>query len=233
MIKIEKSYVLNDGTLIYPVVNKKARRLKIRIDSNNGNFILVLPRESYLKKGITFANESLNWMHDHKIEVPLKISFEDGMKICLLGEEIILKKIENINKNTWLESNILYVPNPRNQNHFENMVKDFLKKYFLEYSTKEAINYSNILNVKILGLELKDNKTKWGSCNSKSKIVLSWRLVLAPKEIANYVIAHEVSHLKEMNHSVKFWQIVEILDENYKKHREWLKNNGKLLQNFK
>ena len=79
---------------------------------------------------------------------------------------------------------------------------------------------------------VKDMKSRWGSCSSEKYISLSWRLAFAPFEVAHYVVAHEVAHMKHMNHSLKFWKQVELLYPNYKKHRGWLKQNGQNLHAY-
>ena len=79
----------------------------------------------------------------------------------------------------------------------------------------------------IKSVNLKYNASNWGSCSSKSNINLSTRLLFAPPEVVDYVIIHELAHLIEMNHSPKFWKVVEKVLPNYKKHEKWLKDNGK------
>ncbi|MDB2415501.1 M48 family metallopeptidase, partial [Rickettsiales bacterium] len=73
---------------------------------------------------------------------------------------------------------------------------------------------------------IKDTKSRWGSCSSNGNLSFCWKLVLAPEEVFKYVIAHEVSHLKHMNHSPEFWKQVQSLMPNYKTHCKWLKLNG-------
>jgi len=72
-------------------------------------------------------------------------------------------------------------------------------------------------------------KTRWGSCSAKGSLNFSWRLVMAPAWVVDYVVAHEVAHLIEKNHSRSFWDKVKILYPDYKKSRQWLKDNGHLL----
>jgi predicted metal-dependent hydrolase len=80
----------------------------------------------------------------------------------------------------------------------------------------------------IKAIRLKYNQSNWGSCSAKRNINLSSRLLFAPSEVINYVIVHELAHLKELNHSNKFWTIVGKVMPDYKKHEKWLKDNGHL-----
>ena len=69
---------------------------------------------------------------------------------------------------------------------------------------------------------MRDTKSRWGSCSSKGNLSFSWRLIFAPEEVVDYVVAHEVAHLAEMNHGPRFWRLVETLMPGYARHRRWL-----------
>lgn len=85
-------------------------------------------------------------------------------------------------------------------------------------------------NLKPSGLRISSARTRWGSCSRKGRLSFSWRLVMAPLEVVDYVIVHELAHLREMNHSQAFWALVEAMLPDYKQRRAWLKKNGFLLQ---
>ena len=90
--------------------------------------------------------------------------------------------------------------------------------------------YQPEIGVKVNSFRIKDQKTRWGSASSKGNLNFNWRLVMAPVEVIDYVVIHELCHLREMNHSKQFWSLVEQYDKEYKKHREWLKKKGRLLE---
>ena len=98
---------------------------------------------------------------------------------------------------------------------------------------KNLFLISNYLSHKINSITLRDTTSRWGSCTSNGRLMYSWRLVMAPREVQNYVAAHEVCHLIEMNHSNEYWQLVENVFPNYKLNRLWLKTNGNLLHQYK
>jgi len=85
------------------------------------------------------------------------------------------------------------------------------------------------MGLKPTQITIRDQRTRWGSCSSKGTISLNWRLVLAPPEVLNYVIVHELCHLVEHNHSNRFWAQVEKACPHFKQYRQWLKLNGTLL----
>lgn len=78
-------------------------------------------------------------------------------------------------------------------------------------------------------IRIGDQKTRWGSCSSNGTLSFSWRLMLAPPRVLDYVVIHELCHLTHMNHSKEFWKMVESIDPDYKEHRRWLKENGNSL----
>ena len=79
-------------------------------------------------------------------------------------------------------------------------------------------------------IHIKDQKTRWGSCSSKRNLNFNWRLVMAPPEVLDYVVVHELSHLTHMNHSRDFWELVGQVMPEYKQMRKWLRENGHLLK---
>lgn len=92
--------------------------------------------------------------------------------------------------------------------------------------------YSRLMNVNYNRIAIRDQKTRWGSCSSKKNLNFNWRLIMAPAGVLDYVVVHELSHLKEMNHSKRFWREVEQVMPEYKKYNNWLKENGHILQSY-
>ncbi|MHB8157489.1 MAG: M48 family metallopeptidase [Desulfocucumaceae bacterium] len=85
------------------------------------------------------------------------------------------------------------------------------------------------LNLKHSRISIRSQKTRWGSCSRQGNLSFNWRVIMAPSQVIDYLLIHELAHLKEMNHSKAFWSLVESIDPDYKKHRQWLKENGHLL----
>ena len=114
-------------------------------------------------------------------------------------------------------------------NYKEFLKKNFLiwiKIYALKYFTERVENLCKKNNLKVQATLISNAKTRWGSCNTKKEIRLNWRLIQSPQYVIDYVICHELSHLKFMNHSSGFWQQVQLLFPNYKKAELYLKENG-------
>jgi Predicted metal-dependent hydrolase len=100
---------------------------------------------------------------------------------------------------------------------YKEIAKDILPDRVHIYATKMNYEYNQI--------RIKSSKTRWGSCSSKKNINLNWALLMSPLNVLDYVVIHELCHLKEMNHSKKFWDLVKSYDPNYKKHIKWLKDH--------
>ena len=110
--------------------------------------------------------------------------------------------------------------------HFARRVQDFLKTEALKDYRRHVAVHSAALGVKPGAIRLRDGKSRWGSCSSTGTLSFSWRLILAPPDVLDYLVAHEVAHLKEMNHGPRFWTHVALLCPHYKRHRQWLRSEG-------
>jgi len=110
------------------------------------------------------------------------------------------------------------------------IIKDNLEKFYKKQAIdvlKERTDYySNILKVAPKNIVIKNQKTLWGSCSSKGNINYNYKIVMAPLEILDYIVVHELCHLVYMNHSKDFWDLVESIIPDWKKRRNWLKENG-------
>lgn len=98
-----------------------------------------------------------------------------------------------------------------------------------EIFAQKAAYYARQMGVAYQRITIRDQKTRWGSCSSKGNLNFNWRLVLAPVKVLDYVVIHELAHLKEMNHSSRFWGIVEEMMPDYRNQRKWLRDQGDIL----
>ena len=94
---------------------------------------------------------------------------------------------------------------------------------------ERAAYFAGIMNVTYGTLRLSSARTRWGSCSARGNLNFHWKLILMPPEILDYVVVHELAHRKEMNHSARFWAIVESVLPDYKERRQWLKENGTMV----
>ena len=114
------------------------------------------------------------------------------------------------------------------------------KRQLMEFLQKEAIKniktkikiYAQKMEIQYEQVRIKDQETRWGSCSSQNNLNFSWRLIMAPPKVLDYVIIHELAHLEQMNHSYKFWDVVEKYDPDYRENRRWLKKHQNEIQNI-
>jgi len=97
---------------------------------------------------------------------------------------------------------------------------------------KRAAEYADMIGVKPKRIVVRDTASRWGSCSSTRELSFSWRLILAPPFVLDYVVAHEVAHLREMNHAPRFWRLVEDMVGNVKRPQTWLAENGVSLHRY-
>jgi len=113
---------------------------------------------------------------------------------------------------------------------YKPVLVNWLKNEARKVIANRADKICEMYGFKYNRIAIKDPSTIWGSCSSKKNLNFSWRLILAPQEVLDYVIIHELAHTKQMNHSKAFWSLVEECMPDYPKHRMWLKTNGKYMK---
>lgn len=156
-----------------------------------------------------------------------KKEFVNGEEFLYLGKAYRLDIVERIEPPLVLENSFLLS---------RNYLKD-AKQIFADWYRKQAIDrieeragvYADIGGLKYETIRITRAQSRWGSCGKKGNLNFSWRLIMAPPTVIDYVIVHELSHLRERNHSKRFWEKVAILCPNYKNYRKWLNTNGHLL----
>lgn len=208
----------------------KAKRMRLRIDRLKRRAVLILTKRSSERAGIAFAAEHGDWLKDQLALLPEKNVFADGFRFSLLGEEVVIRHSPLARRGVWLDEHVVWVSGEAS--HLSRRTTDFIKEHFKKYAKSRLKATSEILGVHVGRLSIRDTKSRWGSCNRKGDISLSWRLALAPKEVADYVIIHEISHIKEMNHSESFWRTVSGVMPDYKIRERWLKKNAAYLYSF-
>ena len=155
---------------------------------------------------------------------------EPGQTIQLLGNNVTLEFVEDCKVKVILKNDVLKVHGVRSK--FKQQVMKFLKDLAFKKLSEYSNLYAKKLGVNIAKITVKEMSSRYGSCTSIGNLNYCWRIVLAPEPVLAYLCAHEVSHLKEMNHSKTFWMHVASLCPDYLSSRKWLKQNGKELYNI-
>lgn len=207
----------------------RARRFTLRFDPKDQKIMLSMPPQASLSRLQKFLQESTPWVQKILTKTS-SLSKPLCHEIDLFGKRYRLvyeaRKITHI----WQthDTIFIYAPADRKKKAFESWLQQKAKLYFSECAQALALK----LNVSISKITIKDTRSRWGSCSHEKTLSFSWRLIFAPLSVSYYVCAHEVAHLKEMNHSPTFWRLVSILDPDHQQARRWLKENGASLFYF-
>jgi predicted metal-dependent hydrolase len=229
MKQLPDNHFIDIGDLRLPIKIKKlrtSRRLIVRYQPLQKSLSLTLPQAASVKQGLHFVNEKRGWILKQINEHSGTICFTSGTIIPVLGRNIELRHIGGRGLASE-EDNILYVHG--DIEFMPRRVKDWLMGRIKTEIMMLAQKYAEQLKVKIKAVSLRDTVSHWGSCSYDGNLSFSWRLIFAPYEVMDYVVAHEVAHIREHNHSPAFWKLVEQLQPEFKKYRAWLKSNGKSL----
>ncbi|NCT40635.1 MAG: M48 family metallopeptidase [Alphaproteobacteria bacterium] len=211
----------------------RARRVALRLDPIERVFHLVVPKGVSMRKAAAFAEGQERWMQEKLSALPPKVSFAHGTIIPILGQRSEIRvhyepdlKVTKI----LLEDGILHVrtnkddPSGRIERFLKAMIKDELS--ILSHEKVARIGKT------ISSVSVRDTKSRWGSCSSDNALSYSWRLVFAPPEAFDYVVAHEVAHLRHLNHSKQFWDLCAQLSDQYDEGKYWMKAHGNELMRY-
>lgn len=212
------------------IKSARARKLTLRIDTKERMAVLTLPRYCAQKKAVEFITHHQEWIKSSLAQIPEAKSFQNGDKISLFGQEVIISHEPSRRLGAKLENTKLIVSGEKE--FINRRVKDYIKKKAEEEFGKRARRYAQKLGVTIHSITIKDTKSRWGSCSTLNNLNFSWRVALAPNYVIDYLMAHEVSHLLHHDHSPNFWQTVKNLNADYEKGEKWLKDHGKELYSY-
>ncbi len=210
--------------------SERARRMSLKVDPTQRIATLVLPPRVSERVAMAFIADHIGWLQSRLDALPPPIPFAPGIEIPLLGEPHLLQSAPGARRGVWIEEGGIHVSGP--SDFFARRVGDFLKAEAKRRILTRAAAMTAHLGLDFKSVRVGDPKSRWGSCNSKGTLAFSWRLVLTPDPVLTYVVAHEVSHLKEMNHSPRFWAWVKSLAPDFEKQRRWLKTNGAALYRY-
>lgn len=160
------------------------------------------------------------------------ITIADGEQITVCGQTYVVTVIEEDKKLAEVsvqDDKLIVRTSCLKPDFIEDCVRRWCRKAARPIIYLKVEAYARRLKVDYERISIKEQKSLWGSCSAKGNLNFNWKLVLAPPEVLDYVVVHELCHLKEMNHSPAFWELVEQIIPDYKEKRKWLKDNGGML----
>ncbi len=205
-----------------------SRRMTLRFNPLKDEVTLTLPPRCPSRAAVSFLNEKQHWIEFQAKRLPKRVPLTFGQTIPVFGEKRVITRATDVeDEDCEGIFAVLTIPS-----RCEATVKRMLKTQLEAYINTQAKAMAKRIGKKVVSVRLADPSGRWGSCAPDGRLMFSWRLVFAPKEVLDYVIAHEVAHLAEHNHSPKFWKMVGKLRPNYRAERSWLKHEGHLLMRY-
>ncbi len=225
-----------DGFVVRLSVSRRARRISLRIDSARREAVAIAPTERRLSEALEFARDRRAWIAERLEAIPRAANLSAHDEITIFGEPCAL--IANGRRARLVRD----APGAARalMGCGEGVVEPLLvaravKREALAVFKARAAIHCGRLGVALPSISIADARTRWGSCSParpgrSASIRLSWRLALAPFDVADYVVCHECAHIVEPNHGPRFWAQVHRLVGDPSRHRAWLRANGAALQ---
>jgi predicted metal-dependent hydrolase len=212
----------------------QARRYTLRVHAATREVVLTMPPRGSLKAARAFAEKHGGWIAARLGRLPQPAPFVHGTLLPLRGVEHRIEHRRHMRGTVWLESTVeeRLICVAGEAPHVARRVRDFLKreaKSDLEAASRAA---ALRLGVAVKRVSIRDQSSRWGSCSTTGVLSYSWRLILAPPFVLDYLAAHEVAHLIEMNHSRKFWRLVERVCPDVSRAKTWLDAHGSDLHRY-
>ena len=206
--------------------SSRARRMTLRISKLDGRVTLTVPRSVTEQDAIGFVREKADWIAKARTAVPDEVVVRLGAELPLEGR--MMRVVRGVSRRAVI-GELIEAP----ENQTGRAVAVSLKEYARPVIMAAAERHAAALGVRVGKISLRDTRSRWGSCSHEGNLMLAWRLIMAPPEVLDYVVAHEVAHLREMNHSPDFWALVEHLCPEFRTHKAWLRRDGAALHRYR
>ncbi len=238
-----QTMILGDEQVRYTVRrSRRAKHLRIRILPTGVE--VVLPMRARAGDAQTFLLSNADWVLRHLRALPqngwLREGGDDGaVKTLLLrGREmrvsICVEPTQSTGAHLEQADDVITLHLPAGK---ENAARLVLEKWLRQQAAEEVAERVRVRSAQMSltpkRIFMRDQRTKWGNCSMLGNVSFNWRLIGAPPEVLDYVVVHELAHLQEMNHSARFWALVQVFCPNFAQHKAWLKaNGGRLMLGF-
>ena len=215
--------------------NRQARRYTLRINAAKREVILTIPPRGSLKEARAFAQKHCGWIAARLGRLPEAAPFTDGTIVPLRGVQHRIEHRPGARGTVWTETAangepILCVAG--GAPHIHRRIRDYLRREARHELEIASLKFAATLGVAIKRVVVRDQSSRWGSCSTTGVLSFSWRLILAPTAVLQYLAAHEVAHLIEMNHSPRFWRVVARLCPDHERAKAWLDGHGTDLHRY-
>jgi predicted metal-dependent hydrolase len=222
---------------VYRVALKRvssSRRYTLRVRAASRDVLLTMPSRGTLKQAREFAERHAAWIGVRLARLPQPVAFAPGEIAPLRGVAHRIVHRPQARGVVWVEAGAdePLIAVAGEAPHVGRRVADFLKREARRDLEAAVARHAAAIDAKPRRLALRDTASRWGSCSSTGGLNFSWRLILAPPYVLDYLAAHEVAHLKHMNHSPMFWALTRRLYPDADRAEAWLKAHGSSLHRF-
>jgi len=215
-------------------LNPRARRVIVKVHPVTGEVTVVAPSRRGLQQALDFARGEQDWIARQRARVPAPVVLAPGAKLPFRGQTHEIRHSGTRGPlPVWRDGDGPVIWVTGRAEHAPRRIADFLKREARALCEAQALDYGARLGVLPARITMRDTASRWGSCSAARAISFSWRLIFAPDFVRDYVVAHEVAHLKEMNHGPRFWKLVEKLHPDFEVAQAWLRTHGRNLQRYK
>ena len=204
-----------------------ARKISLRIDATQGGVVITLPPRASRRAGIHLLQTHEAWVADRLAELPGAIPFVPGAIVPVSGMPHVIVPMPQGRGGAWIEDGQIMVTGA--PEFLARRVTDHLRRLARGRLTALAAQKAGAAELSLKCVRVKDTRTRWGSCAPDGTLAFCWRLILAPEFVQDYVVGHEVAHLRHMNHGRNFWALTEQLTPYRSAATAWLGSNGQAL----
>lgn len=224
--------IINENDITINIVRTR-RKNSMSLTIKKGEVRVLVPQriafsiiEAFVKDKTDWISQNLQYRaHEEK---PEPHRYVEGERFFYLGVERTLKLVTGSRKAILLDDDSITIcsSKPLTTNSIKNRLKKWYQSQAQLYLAKRTKTFAALLVVKPRLINTRTYRARWGCCSNKKEITYNWQIVMAPERIIDYVIIHELCHIKQHNHSPAFWALVEQMMPDYKEHKKWLDNNG-------
>jgi predicted metal-dependent hydrolase len=212
-----------------------AKRITLRVSNATGEVVLTIPERTDIGMAQRFADGHGHWIATRLAKVPARVLFQPGALVPLRGVPHRVVQRPDARGTTQAgrdEDGAPILTVTGDPSHLSRRIRDFLEAEARRDFAAAVLHHTAQLGVKAKRITVRDTKSRWGSCSASGALSFSWRLIMAPPFVLDYLAAHEVAHLRELNHSPRFWRLVHQICDRTDEAEAWLKAYGSALHRF-
>lgn len=222
-------------TIEFQVIYRKRKTISIEIEAPNVISVIV-PEKAKEDEILEIVKTKAKWITQKLYDIremeygKINKEYVNGESLLYMGRNYALQLIVDKDYKRPLvklyHGKIYVTINENNEDRIKSSLEEWYRQKAMEKIEQRINYYKSYFNVKPKKIKVREQKKRWGSCNSKQELFFNWRCIMAPANILDYVVVHEMCHMVFMNHSNDFWDLLYKILPDYKIRKEWLKNNG-------